>query len=293
MDRAMRQSGIDQPGLLPWPFGWPRPIRPRSVLLVLFAGACTVFIAAIGISSLRRSDPGTGVFLLMGPPLFVAATAVGSLTRLRGRRPGASSLRHGHVEDVDEPALLIPYSRALGVAAVLVPVSILLVTAPFAVVFWVDLFVEGAHVDVLVPLVGLSAATGYMAWFLVDIRRKKLSRGLLALSPGGVYHRSWAFRSFFPWHTVVSVTTGQAPESPVITMVVYINSESWFRRTSRLWKQDEFRLAPHMVVKAAYLSVDPALAYHALRFYHAHPEARAELADGTALDRLRTARLLD
>ncbi|HEY9474362.1 MAG TPA: hypothetical protein VIS06_10995, partial [Mycobacteriales bacterium] len=78
-----------------------------------------------------------------------------------------------------------------------------------------------------------------------------------------------------------------------ITMVVYINSESWFRRTSRLWKQDEFRLAPHMVVKAAYLSVDPALAYHALRFYHAHPEARAELADGTALDRLRTARLLD
>ncbi|HEY9474745.1 MAG TPA: hypothetical protein VIS06_12950, partial [Mycobacteriales bacterium] len=240
---------------------------------MLFAGACTVFIPAIGIVALARSDPGTGVFLLLGSPLFVTATAVGSLTRLRGRRPGASALQHGHVDDVNEPALLIPYSRALGVAAVLVPVSILLVIAPLAVAFWVDLAVEGAHIDVLVPLVGLSAATGYMAWFLVEIGRKKLSRGVLALTPGGVYHRSWAFRSFFPWHTVVSVSTGQSPESPVITMVVYNNSESWFRRTSRLWKQDEFRLAPHMVVKAAYLSVDPALAYHALRFYHAHPEA--------------------
>jgi hypothetical protein len=40
-------------------------------------------------------------------------------------------------------------------------------------------------------------------------------------------------------------------------------------------------------IPAVALGPDPALLYHALRFYHANPVARAELADGRGLVRLR------
>lgn len=286
MDSVAGTYGNSPPTPLPWPDGWPPPIQPKSVLLVLAVAGFTVFDITIGILALTWSDTGTGIFLLAGSPLMLTVTAIGYLTRLRGRRPGISLLRHGPVSDLGEPGLLIPYSRALGAAAVLLPVSVLLVTAPATIAFLAGIVVDGPDTSGLVSTVVLWAISLYMGWLLVEVGRKKLTRGLLALTPSGVYHRSWAFHSYVPWTAITSVSTGQAREGPLITMAVFSNTPPWFHRTSRLWKQDEFGLAPHIAIKTAYLSVDPALAYHALAYYHAHPDARSELATTAALDRL-------
>lgn len=47
-----------------------------------------------------------------------------------------------------------------------------------------------------------------------------------------------------------------------------------------------------MAVQGRWLGVDPALLYWALRYYHEHPEARAELADERGVQRIRTGALL-
>ncbi len=48
----------------------------------------------------------------------------------------------------------------------------------------------------------------------------------------------------------------------------------------------EVQFLPLMVIRTAWLATDPTTVYHALSFYHAHPELRAELATPEALDRI-------
>ena len=47
-----------------------------------------------------------------------------------------------------------------------------------------------------------------------------------------------------------------------------------------------------VAVKGVSLSVDPALAFHTLRYYHANPEARAELGTDAAVRRVRAGAVL-
>ena len=55
--------------------------------------------------------------------------------------------------------------------------------------------------------------------------------------------------------------------------------------------QPEFTLAPHTAIKGKYISVNPALAFHALRYYLAHADTRAELRSDAAVNRARSGNL--
>ncbi|MGH3923973.1 MAG: hypothetical protein ACRDTT_14080, partial [Pseudonocardiaceae bacterium] len=112
-------------------------------------------------------------------------------------------------------------------------------------------------------------------------------RGLVALAPEGVYHRSSTFRSYFPWDRVTEVSAIDK-NGPYITMGVRPGPDSWFRKTSRLWRQEEFSFAPHMAVRGRWLSVDPAIVYYAIIFYRDHPVARRELSTDAGVERLRS-----
>ena len=72
-------------------------------------------------------------------------------------------------------------------------------------------------------------------------------------------------------------------------MAVTEPGNSWFRRASRLWRQEELAFAPHLAIRTMFVAVDPALVYHTLRYYHHMPEARGELAGEVGLARLRAA----
>ncbi len=91
----------------------------------------------------------------------------------------------------------------------------------------------------------------------------------------------WRTRSFVKWEQVLSVRSYEALHGPIIRIgfVGLGNNYLSVASMSRPFREIE--------VRGRLLSVDPVLAYHALRYYHEHPEARVELADGTAVRRLR------
>jgi hypothetical protein len=76
---------------------------------------------------------------------------------------------------------------------------------------------------------------------------------------------------------------------PVITVQATVNADGWSRRTSRFWKQPESGFGLNLTVRGMYLSVDPALLYHALQFYFNNPHARSELSGDAAVRRLKRA----
>jgi hypothetical protein len=77
-----------------------------------------------------------------------------------------------------------------------------------------------------------------------------------------------------------------------VAAVAAPNTDTMIRRRKWSFKQQEFTLLPHFSVRGWSLAVDPALLYHALRYYHAHPEARAELGTEAGLRRVRSGDLL-
>jgi hypothetical protein len=63
--------------------------------------------------------------------------------------------------------------------------------------------------------------------------------------------------------------------------------QRWSGPAATLW---EVEVLPIMVIRTAWLGADPATVYHALSFYHTHPDLRAELATPDAVQRIRNGR---
>jgi hypothetical protein len=110
----------------------------------------------------------------------------------------------------------------------------------------------------------------------------------LGLSPEGVYHWSWFGCRFFPWDAITAVRAIER-RGPTVELVVSGDddrerdpADSWLVVLSSFRKSMRY-------VNAGYLAVDPALAYHGLRFYHEHPDHRHELATDAGIERLRHA----
>jgi hypothetical protein len=138
----------------------------------------------------------------------------------------------------------------------------------------------------------LFAWVAWLVWVVVEIACRRVARGRLVLRPDGIYHRSFTFEHFAPWHAVVDVSARQFRD-PVIVVRAFPTEDTRIRRTSWLGNQQEFKLLPFLAVRGRSLAVDPAVAYHALRYYHAHPEARAELGTFAGEQRIRSGNLLD
>ncbi|KGI79353.1 hypothetical protein IL38_23915 [Actinopolyspora erythraea] len=260
----------------------------------------TVF-AALGLGSViaavialvERPPDVRGVIMAVCAPLFLGLAALVTLTRLRVRGRGSASVRLGRVDAADSDAVLIPYSRGLATTYVVMSLSMLVLFGLVAVVSLLVL-IDGESSDsgMILLVFASGAATLYLLLLGIDAFRGAVSRGVLALAPTGVYHRSWAFTRFVSWDSMVSVTAGASGDQ-LITAAVYDGSTPSVHLRSRLWWQPELSLVPHLGVQGANLSVDPVLAYHALRFYQNHAEARAELGSQAGADRLLRADLLD
>jgi hypothetical protein len=134
---------------------------------------------------------------------------------------------------------------------------------------------------------------GWLFWVLVEIIGGRIGRGRLVIGPNGIYHRSHTFEHFVPWDAVVAVHAVQSRGGPLVMVSTVPSGKSYTRRTAWLGKQDEFKLLPYVVVRGDFLAVNPAVAYHGLRYYHAHPEARAELLTSVGEHRFRTGSILD
>jgi hypothetical protein len=230
--------------------------------------------------------------LVLFAPLLFGVAAIVVLTRLRVRGRPTTAVHSAHVEAAHEQGLVIPYSRALGAVYLLVCCTTLTSFVVIAAITLVAVAVTRAgELGLVIQAVICVGFSAYLLWTLTEIVRKRLTRGVVMLTPHGVYHRSWAFDSFLSWEQAVSVSAGQL-DGQLITLAAYDNARPPVRRRSRIWKQPEYKLAPHTAIRGMYLSVDPGLAFHTLNFYHANPRARAELGTEAAAQRVRSGNVL-
>jgi hypothetical protein len=134
----------------------------------------------------------------------------------------------------------------------------------------------------------------FSLWFLLGIMSGRVAgrRPRLVLRPDGVYHRSYTFEHFVPWHTVFEVSAEEF-RGPIIVARAFESKDIRTRRTIWAFMQDEPGYVPDLRVRGHLLAVDPAVAYHALRYYHAHPGARAELLTAAGEQRIRSGNVLE
>lgn len=267
--------------LLPWPDGWFPPVRPRHVVLVAGMFLVALAIFATGILALGYDNRGAAAVLILMSPIPAFLTAWCFLALLRGRHRDPSGVDSGYVSEVGKPATVIPYSLPVFACYLLLVFAILLFFGSFAVAMLAVGVRDGfGDPAVLVPLAISGVVSIPCLYFLFTVLRGGLRRGSLALMLDGVYHRGWRNRSFVGWDEVLSVRAYEVLHGPIIRIGSVGNNHSSVAPTS----SGPIR---EIEVRGRLLSVDPALAYHALRYYHEHPEARAELAGDAAVRRLR------
>lgn len=269
----------------PWPAQWPKPRRVRTTLTVVFLACFGCMGIAAGASTLLPDGADRRFYLLvLAAPLLWGAATILVLTRLRlhNRRP--TKVTTGQAPGSGEHGLVIPYSRALAATYVLLCATTLVLFAVITSVGAVS-HARGGELGFVVICFGFVV---YLCWTLVDIVTGRLAAGAVILTPSGIFHRSWAFDSYLAWDQAVSVWPGQL-DGQCITVAARSDAAPRFQRRSRLWKQPEYRRAPETAIRGMYLAIDPALAYHTVRFYHADPVARSELGTDAAVDRVRSA----
>jgi hypothetical protein len=228
--------------------------------------------------------PLDGLLLMFVMPALVVVLLPWVIGRIRWRPTTTKPVSLGPMGGGDEPAVVLPYSRAQ-FALIVGVVAWLLVAASIGVVWSMAALVDTGPAGAV--LVGVPSVVGVI-WALValaDLARGTVVRGYLALSPAGIEHRSWGLISVLDWRHVASVEAAD-DNTPVIEVRGMANADGGSRRTS-WWLRQPLPTAADLVVPARHLAVDPAIAYHALQFYLAHPATRAELGSELGVERLR------
>ena len=290
---ADADQAADGDTLLPWPKKWPA-CRPKLWLMLTtgYLGALTLLAWTLGTWSLLSGQPGTAVFLLGGGIYLGLVTGL-SWWLLRTRRrvsPKAVTLR---VTGSDEDGVLIAYSGWLYywlAAVMLLTFAVFAGVALSGVTGWtIPPFTSSPGI---LSVVIVSAAALYCLWIVIEMASGRLERGRVVLSPQGIYHRSLTFEHFAPWYAVHMVSAEDV-NGPLIVAKAFPSDHTRVRRTSWAGKQQEFQFLPYIAVRGRSLAADPAVLYHALRYYHSHPEDRPELAIDAGLQRISSRRILD
>lgn len=151
---------------------------------------------------------------------------------------------------------------------------------------WLAVAAGAALSGTLVGL-GVAAVAGilavWMGWFLVTMLR--LAPGSLLITAPGICHRSLTTSHFISWDAMVVVAADWIG-TPVIAVKAVPAPDTRIRRYMGRLGSGELRFWPFMVIRTGWLASDPIVVYHALSFYHAHPELRGELATPKAVARI-------
>jgi hypothetical protein len=273
---------------MPWPDGWRVPKRIGLLIAMSYLGLMGAAALYFGVAGWIAGEHAHVPLFLLGGVLCLIFAAQGILMRVLVRRRTTGTIRASRVPGTREAALVIPYSAGLFwlmfAQTVIILCGFALPIAGAAVQMALETREVGHAIIALVCVV----AVWYLLALIGQFFGKQIARGYVALSPTGLYHRSWAFTSFLPWEHVLEIWPFEGG-GPVITVQATAGANGWCRRTSRFWKQPESDFGLDLTVRGMYLSVDPALVYHALQFYLNNPRARSELSGDAAVRRLRRA----
>jgi hypothetical protein len=193
--------------------------------------------------------------------------------------------------------LSVPFLQSLWVALWLVTAGDILLSAALVTVTWLVAFASSPPVVVplVVGIVLLLLALPFVG-LVVDGLRGRAVRGALLVSAQGIRYRTLAYDLELGWDAVerVSVVGGNGQR---IVIMAYNNQppsvrgRSWLSKPTKVVREQAAEAT--VLIRAGALSVNPALTFHTLRYYHQHPAARAELGTDAAVQRVRAAAVVE
>lgn len=263
-------------------------------MLAVGAFAGLGLLAFVGTAmNLLSQPPPDELPGIIGGAVFLLLSAHTAFTRLFVRKRGSSAVYGGQLNQFSEHGALIPYSKtqwftALGFLTILTIVFVLMSSTSWIAIIMAIRY-DGAMIFQCITSTVLSLVA---SWFCWQVYTGRIMRGYLFLTPTGILHRSWGFTSFFPWDSLVSVTPVD-PTKKLIYAGVKNNASPAFARHATMLSKGELAFRPHMGLFTTNLAVDPALTYHAVRYYFENPDKRAELGTQDGVRRLRDGDLLD
>ena len=278
------------------PLGWTRSSVGgwgQFVLLVLISGLLSVGGLALALTG-QGADRGVGA----ATALFFLACLLTAPLFAPGRRHGTLRLETLKVGGRDERGILVPYS-GLRMAMVL-GATACLALAMLGFVVFADAFADdpGASPWPL-RLVGVVGVVFFGVGGFMVARRRWGRRWRVLLTPTAVVIALGGARTVVPWTAIqqvraTEVTTaawGARISEPLIGIDLSDPQAIQTGPLERLLLPLNRRLAADITLPIRTLDIDPPLLYEALRYYHQHPQARAELATQDGLARLQHGQL--
>jgi hypothetical protein len=266
---------------LPRPAGWTGQRLPAWLKVWLaFVALMALGMAAEAAWSFWTGQPAAGVLLAAGAILL--GHVVGLATRVWW--PRRRSSRTGTLTATPDGTTGVTFGYSAWSYYWLT--AVLVMTELGALALTVALVLSATAAGVVMAVV-IGALAMVVGWFLVTMLR--LAPGKLILSPTGVYHRSLTSTHFIPWSAIVGVSA-EWVGTPIIAVTAFPSADTRVRRSMGRFGSGEVQFLPLMVIRTAWLATDPTTVYHALSFYHARPDLRAELATPSALDRISNGR---
>jgi hypothetical protein len=273
------------PGVAPpWPPEWPARPGPWLVLNVVVLGILAAGLAGLAAVVWVGGERGTAaVFAGVAAVLALIVVGIGPRLRVRRRRPALAIT--SRTTESGERGVAIPYSAWWygWVVALVAAAGAGYAALVAAVLLGSDTLARDPRMTAL-ALVGL-VAVPYLGWLLVELASGRAARGHVVLTPLGVHHRSLTDEESTPWDSVQAVSAAYE-RGPLIVIGVDPGGRRW-RRRSRVGFQRRPTDRDALIIHGLLLAVDPAVLYHALRHYHAHPDHRPELATAAAVARIR------
>lgn len=271
---------------VPFPPAWSRARPAVPWGLVAFSAALVVVLAFSTLGGLSAGNPWVAAGSALGTAFFAAMSWAGVRSR---RWPGR---RRPAVELVAGGGLRFPYSRF----AWWVMVGLVVGVVPFAlavlVAAWTD--PDPSRRTQLMRFVG-PVLVGYALVFAWSLATRRIRRGAVLLTPQGVTHEAWGETFSLRWADVEDVSAlvlKGGKLGPAIRVSVRAGQTATHEVRSRTIGSPSRQDLPHLTVRADQVQGDAALLAHAVAFYAARPEHRAELEDGRALERVLEGRVV-
>lgn len=276
---------------VPWPDEWPEESR-RLVVVGILALTAAVGVAAF-LCYKRWDAESYGQSIAAGFLAVVGAAWLrfAVVSKLRDRWKPLEKVTTEQISELDESGVVLHYAPAMfrvyWTSLVLLIALSAAISAGLIALGIQDDFSLWIYLEIVVMIL----LTLYGIRFLVEFIRRQVHPGLVAITPRGVYHRSWTFSGFMPWEHVESVTAVDVQGPVVLVSCTEDTFMTPINQTSKLWRQGELELVPDLAIRGRWTAVDAAVVYHALRWYHLNPAARAELGTDQGAARVRAQKI--
>jgi hypothetical protein len=259
--------------------------------------AVAVFFPPVGlamVASGRSADRWAGVSVT----LFGLALAVGTplLRPVRRRSAGRLGLETVDLGARRERGVSLPYSRLRTASAFIV--GGLMALAMAAVIPGTSAFADDPGESPWWPrVIGVLGIVIFPLVVYAAARKGIGRRWRIVLTPSAVVFAQGRALTVVPWEAIDEVraveTTvhvrGFPVHEPYVGLMLADPRAVRMGRLQRALMGVNRRLGADLAFPLRSLNADPALLYTALRHYHTHPDARADLAAETGPDSLRRA----